>query len=486
MKQSNLWIINYLDRAGRSGVHIDLETLKNFNVNASALITAKTKYDASSLPVLEPISMAHITKQWSVFKQQKPGPQIIKMGLIHHQALYEQIENFLSKYSGKLILDPLFLSHTDALPELVDSQNLANFIKLFPYTDILICNLLEVEKILNITLNTFQDIKEAASRLLKLGAKNILIKGGQLKKELFCQDYWSNQKESFWLATLRLAGKSNDKKGIFSAAIAACLARNYSLKDAIVIARMYVHRGLRKAYTENQIIKFFHSGWPEEQIDLPYVSANPLLKLPQAFKTYHTGLYPIVDSSQWVKKLLAQDVKTIQLRIKNANPLLIAQEIQRSVLLAKKYQAKLFINDYWKLAIQWGADGVHLGQEDLATADIDEIYQSGLYLGVSTHCYYEVACAHTLNPSYIACGPIYFTQSKPMSFQAQGVQQLNYWRRMLDYSLVAIGGITLERLSDVLQTGVHGIAVISAITQANDPGVASRKFLMQIQQKNAE
>ncbi len=130
MKQSNLWIINYLDMAGRSGVHIDLETLKNFNVNASALITAKTKYDASSLPVLEPISMAHITKQWSVFKQQKPGPQIIKMGLIYHQALFEQIENFLSKYSGKLILDPLFLSHTDALPELVAFAKLGKFYKI--------------------------------------------------------------------------------------------------------------------------------------------------------------------------------------------------------------------------------------------------------------------------------------------------------------------------------------------------------------------
>lgn len=396
MKQAKLGIINYLDAAANTGIHVDLETLKNFNVQAS---TAVTKYNESS---------------------------------------------------------------------------------------ILNCNLMEVERILNITLNTYQDIKEAAHRLLKLGAKSILIKGGQLEIGRFCQDYWCNQEESFWIATPRLAEKSIDIKDIFSTAMAACLARDYSLKDAIIIARMYVQRGLRKAYVKKQTVKFFHHGWPDEQIDLPYLCKEPVLKFPQVFKAYQTGLYPIVDSSEWVEKLLAQRVKTIQLRIKNANPVWIAQEIRRSVLIAKKYQARLFINDYWKLAIQYGASGVHLGQEDLETAGIDEIYQSGLYLGVSTHCYYEVAAAHALKPSYIACGPIYFTQSKIMSFQAQGIQQLSYWRRMLDYPLVAIGGITLERLNDVLQSGVDGVAVISAITQANDPCAMSQKFLTQIQQqKNA-
>lgn len=360
---------------------------------------------------------------------------------------------------------------------------LSELINLFPDADLLLGNIKAVENLLQLSLNTHQDIQEAAQRLLELGAKSVLIKASQLKQGLFCQDYWCNQEESFWIATRRLVEKSIDTKTIFSTAIAACLV-DYSLKDAIVIARMYVQRGRRKAYTENQIVKFFHSGWPREQIDLPYLSREPVLKFPEAFKTCQTGLYPIVDSSQWVEKLLVQNVKAIQLRIKNANPLWIEQEIQQSVLLAKKYQANLFINDYWKLAIQYGASGVHLGQEDLATADINEIYQSGLYLGVSTHCYYEVAFAHTLSPSYIACGPVYFTKSKVMSFHAQGIRQLRYWRQMLEYPLVAIGGITLERLTDILQSGVDGVSVISAITQAQDPCAMTQKFLLKIKANN--
>ncbi|HEY2567545.1 MAG TPA: thiamine phosphate synthase [Candidatus Aquirickettsiella sp.] len=363
-----------------------------------------------------------------------------------------------------------------------NDPNITGFINLLPFADLLICNLLEVEKILDVTLNTYQDIQEAAQRLLYWGAKSVLIKASQLNKDFFCQDYWSNQEESFWMATPRLPKQTIVTKAIFSTAIAACLVRNYSLKDAMVIAKMYVQRGIRNAYIENQTLKFFHNGWPEEQTDLPYICAKPLLKLPPIFKPCITGLYPIVDSSQWVERLLRQGVKCIQLRIKEANELFLEQEIKRCIFLTKKYQAKLFVNDYWQLAIRLQAAGVHLGQEDLHNADINEIYRSGLYLGVSTHCYYEVARAHAINPSYIACGPIYFTNSKEMLFPPQGIEQLKCWRRTLSYPLVAIGGINLERLPDIVKSKVEGISVISAITQARDPCVTIEEFLHQINQ----
>lgn len=361
-------------------------------------------------------------------------------------------------------------------------SNKTDLMQLLPFVDILICNRMELEKLLDVRLKTYQDIQEAAQRLLQWGAKSVLIKASQLKEDFFCQDYWSNQEESFWMATPRLSKQTIVTKAIFSTAIAACLLRNYSLKDAMIIAKMYVQRGLRKAYTENQRLKFFHNGWPEEQIDLPYVCAKPLLKLPSIFKPCITGLYPIVASSLWVEKLLKQGVKCIQLRIKDTNKLVLEQEIKRSVLLTKKYQAQLFVNDYWQLAIRLQATGVHLGQEDLHDADIHQIYHSGLYLGVSTHCYYEVARAHAHNPSYIACGPIYFTSSKAMSCQPQGIEQLKCWRRTLSYPLVAIGGINLERLPDIIKSKVEGISVISAITQAPDPGAAIEEFLHQINQ----
>jgi rhodanese-related sulfurtransferase len=116
-----------------------------------------------------------------------------------------------------------------------------------------------------------------------------------------------------------------------------------------------------------------------------------------------------------------------------------------------------------------GAYGVHLGQEDLNDADVHKIHAAGLRLGISTHCYYEVARAHAYHPSYIAIGPVFKTDSKIMSFPPQGLDRLHYWRRLLpNYPLVAIGGINEMNMQDVLATGVDGVAMISAITKAKD------------------
>jgi hydroxymethylpyrimidine kinase / phosphomethylpyrimidine kinase / thiamine-phosphate diphosphorylase len=266
-----------------------------------------------------------------------------------------------------------------------------------------------------------------------------------------------------------------------SSAITANLALENSIKDAIVIAKMYVNRGIRKAWDINPTsAKIFHEGFPEEEIDIPYLSKKAFIKLRNPFKPCKTGLYPVVDNSQWVEKLLRAGVTCIQLRIKNAPKNTLEQEIKKSVQLAKKYQARLFINDYWELAIQFGADGVHLGQEDLLSADIDKIQASGLFLGISTHCYFEVARAHTLRPSYIASGPIYPTTSKVMLFKPQGIAQLKRWRKTLNYPLVAIGGINLERLDKICKSGVDGISLISAITNADNPLIATQQFLSQI------
>jgi hydroxymethylpyrimidine kinase/phosphomethylpyrimidine kinase/thiamine-phosphate diphosphorylase len=190
------------------------------------------------------------------------------------------------------------------------------------------------------------------------------------------------------------------------------------------------------------------------------------------------GLYPIVDNSQWLEKLLPLGIKTIQLRIKNKENSELENEIKRSVALAKKYQANLFINDYWELAIRYNANGVHLGQEDLDTANIEMIRNAGLCFGISTHSDAEVARADALKPSYIAFGSIFPTTSKVMPYPAQGIQQLKRLRhQLLNYPLVAIGGINLERLPEVLAAHVDGIAVISAITQAENPIEMAKKLI---------
>ena len=190
------------------------------------------------------------------------------------------------------------------------------------------------------------------------------------------------------------------------------------------------------------------------------------------------GLYPVVDSVAWLTRLLPLGVNTIQLRIKTADQQQLSAEIAAAIALAKQYQAQLFINDHWQLALQLGAYGVHLGQEDLATADLHALQQAGIRLGVSSHGYAELLRAKALQPSYIALGHIFPTKTKQMPSQPQGVAKLaQYVPLAAPYPTVAIGGINAERIAAVAATGVNSIAVVTAITEAADPEQATQLLM---------
>ncbi|MFJ5359196.1 thiamine phosphate synthase [Pectobacterium sp. CHL-2024] len=199
------------------------------------------------------------------------------------------------------------------------------------------------------------------------------------------------------------------------------------------------------------------------------------------------GLYPVVDSVEWIERLLSVGVKTIQLRIKDRSDEQTEAEVIQAIALGHRYQAQLFINDYWRLAVKHQAYGVHLGQEDLDTTDLAAIKQAGLRLGVSTHDDRELARAVAINPSYIALGHIFPTQTKDMPSAPQGLAELT--RHITDlqgrFPTVAIGGISIDKVPAVLKTGVGSIAVVSAITQAPDWRQATATLLRMIEGREA-
>ncbi|EPE7166597.1 thiamine phosphate synthase [Cronobacter sakazakii] len=193
---------------------------------------------------------------------------------------------------------------------------------------------------------------------------------------------------------------------------------------------------------------------------------------------HRLGLYPVVDSVEWATRLLDAGVRTLQLRIKDKTEAEAEADVAAAIALGQRYHARLFINDYWRLAIKHQAYGVHLGQEDLQTADLNAIRNAGLRLGVSTHDDMEIDVALAVRPSYIALGHVFPTQTKQMPSAPQGLAQLAaHVKRLGDYPTVAIGGISLERAPAVLETGVGSIAVVSAITQAPDWRGATQRLL---------
>ena len=193
---------------------------------------------------------------------------------------------------------------------------------------------------------------------------------------------------------------------------------------------------------------------------------------------YPDRFYPVVDSVAWVARLALLGVGTIQLRAKNLDESDALQTVTDALEVIKGTPAKLVVNDYWRAAIKAGARHLHLGQEDLAGAELKAIRAAGLTLGISTHDDEELATALRAKPDYIALGPIFPTTLKSMRFAPQGIPKITEWKKRIGaIPLVAIGGIKLEHANAIFAAGADSIAVVSDITQNDDPDARVRAWL---------
>jgi thiamine-phosphate pyrophosphorylase len=188
--------------------------------------------------------------------------------------------------------------------------------------------------------------------------------------------------------------------------------------------------------------------------------------------------YLIVESAAWITRLLPCGVRLVQLRIKDKPDATIRAEIIRAKALCAREGAKLVVNDHWRQAIDTGCDFIHLGQGDLATADLSAIRHAGIKFGVSTHDEAELSHALDVSPDYIALGPVYPTIVKAMAFAPQGLPRITEWKKKIGkIPLVAIGGITLERVAGVLQAGADSAAVVTDISLNANPEHRARDWV---------
>jgi thiamine-phosphate pyrophosphorylase len=188
--------------------------------------------------------------------------------------------------------------------------------------------------------------------------------------------------------------------------------------------------------------------------------------------------YPVVDSVAWVARLAALGVGTVQLRAKNLGEDQALRLVTEALAATRGTRTQLVVNDYWRAAIAAGAKHLHLGQEDLAEADLKAIRDAGLTLGLSTHDDEELATALRAKPDYVALGPIFRTTLKSMRFAPQGIAKITEWKKRVgSLPLVAIGGIRLEQAGEIFAAGADSIAVVSDITQNADPDTRVRQWL---------
>ena len=188
--------------------------------------------------------------------------------------------------------------------------------------------------------------------------------------------------------------------------------------------------------------------------------------------------YPIFDDVSWLERALPLGVKLVQLRIKDRPVDQLRDQIRRALALARQHGATLVVNDHWQIAIDEGADWLHLGQEDLDHADLPAIRRAGLHLGLSTHDHAELERALACNPDYIALGPVYPTILKKMRWHQQGLERVSEWKRLIGpIPLVAIGGFTVDRAKGAFDADADVVAAVTDITLNPDPEARIREWL---------
>lgn len=180
--------------------------------------------------------------------------------------------------------------------------------------------------------------------------------------------------------------------------------------------------------------------------------------------------YPVVPDAAWVARLVRAGARFVQLRCKDQPQDVLRTEVDTALKACAAHDAELVVNDHWQIAIEAGAGFVHLGQTDLDGADLPALKGRGVRLGVSTHSLDELERALATDPDYVALGPIYPTTLKQMPWAPQGLARIGEWKRLIgSRPLVAIGGISLDRVPLCLAAGADSVAVVSDILQHAAP-----------------
>lgn len=198
------------------------------------------------------------------------------------------------------------------------------------------------------------------------------------------------------------------------------------------------------------------------------------------------GIYPVVDRAYKLKPLYEAGITTVQLRVKNMSGDVLENEVIEAIAISEAYDARFFLNDFWELGIKHKTYGIHLGQEDIQEADVQAIFDAGIRLGISTHTTNEIQIAMAFEPSYLAIGPIFETNSKKMVYNPVGIEDLKRWAIDVAYPIVAIGGINIDNIKEVALTkAANGIAMISDVLENGEISKERTTALMEAFEKYA-
>jgi len=513
MTKSNkpiMWTISGSDCSGGAGIAADIKTGHLLGVEVCHLSTANTVQNSKKLLSVNPVDVDILSQQAQLLLQDK-RPSVIKVGLLASLEQVKWLEVLLGEikeqYSTtKVVFDPVGQASVGGKFSTVSLSALKPLLAL---VDVITPNSQEAQWLAD---SNTTHVKSLAESISTLGVNSVIIKGGHALESStadalsYSADYClhkltdddsskMSQDETieYGLRSPRVDTHYSHGGGCsFASALASFIAHGHLVRDAFTLTKAFINQGLSVSEGKHDHYGAFEqtkTAHHKEYFPTVLSSINDKYRDLGAFESLgfsrnsentagqKLGLYPVIGSLYWLERLLPLGLNIIQLRIKNKSEEELDTIIAKAVELSKPYKTRLFINDYWELAIKHGAYGVHIGQEDLQTTSLETIHAAGIRLGISTHGCYEFLLAQQLKPSYLAIGAIYPTKTKNMTGQIQGVDNLtDILYLATNIPVVAIGGINHKRAPEVTATTVDSIAVVTAITEAENPEKSVKVF----------
>ena len=496
-----LWTITATDSSGGAGAFADMKVAQRLGCECQAVVIAVTAQNSQGVIAAQPLALSLVKTQWQALAADG-WPAVIRLGWLPAEPeLLSWLVQELTGFQGTVIWDPvLAASEGNALTQTWQTEAIHTyFLQLLGRADLITPNVNEARILSGLAANS--NVSDCAAKLVEMGAKHVLITGLDTfahrvintdKEQVADYFLYSNKTQlgksqlpgaslltEFYLSKPRLNISPHGTGCHLAASLACLLAKEVNLYDALTQAvcgtlvaikhSSNVLKGESNVWASD-FIQATLQDWPQvltcaQQVDVQSIKSFKRLQRP-------LGIYGLVDNLAHLERLIQLGIDTLQWRVKQPDEH-YQSDTQYAIKLCKEANIPLFINDDWRLAIELNAYGVHLGQEDLANANLNAIQRAGLHLGVSTHSDWEVARARAIQPSYIALGPIFKPLSKELKYEPLGLERLaNYVARFPDISFTCIGGITQHNATQVWRTGVQSIAVVTDLT--NDSGLEQR------------